>query len=346
MRQLITLICALSTTFIFAQTDFNDYQPLRSAGVLPKDFSTPTQEKIKKASKDHLDDLTGKQKQIFIEEVNYAIDDLLKSGDVTFGDPVSLYLQQLGDLLVSGDPELEGKLRFYTFKSNEANAFSTDQGMVFVTTGLIAQMTNEAQLAFVLAHEIIHFREKHVVDLFDFSMDNKTSSYNEKVRLFSKYSRDNEFEADSLAVALFHQAGFNSSEINMTFDVLMYSYLPFEELSFPKTYFNNEWFYVPPKKFEADKKDITARSNYNDRLNSHPNISKRKEELTKKIGTFSNWGTMLNRDAKQFAEIRNICRFEFILNDIYAGENTYALYSIFIMEKQFPDSRFLRNCKS
>jgi hypothetical protein len=132
----------------------------------------------------------------------------------------------------------------------------------------------------------------------------------------------------------------------MTFDVLMYSYLPFEELTFPKTYFNNEWFYVPPKQFEADKKDITARSNYNDRLNSHPNIAKRKEELTKKIATFSNWGTMLNRDVKTFNEIRNICRFEYILNDIYAGENTYALYEIFIMEKQFPNSRFLKNCKS
>ena len=346
MRQLLTLIYALITTSSFAQTDFNNYQSLRSAGALPADFSTPTQEKIKKASKEHLEDLTAKQKEIFIEEVNYAIDDLLKSGEVTFGDPVSLYLQKLGDLLVEGDPELEGKLRFYTFKSNEANAFSTDQGMVFVTTGLIAQMTNEAQLAFVLAHEIIHFREKHVVDLFDFSMDKRTSSYNEKVRLFSKYSRDNEFEADSLAVALFHQAGFKSSEINMTFDVLMYSYLPFEELVFPKTYFNNQWFYVPTKSFDEDKKDITARSNYDDRLNSHPNIAKRKEELTKKISKFADWGTTLNRDAKEFAEIRNICRFEYILNDVYAGENTHALYSIFIMEKQFPSSRFLRNCKS
>ena len=347
MKIFLTLAALVSFCAGYSQTDFDNYTPLKSSGTVPFDFATPTSEKIQKAQTDYLKDLTGKERELFIEEVNYSIDELLKSGQVTFGDPVSLYLQGLGDLLTENDPKLKGKLRFYTYNTNEANAFSTDQGMVFVTTGLIAQLTNEAQLAFVLAHEIIHYREKHVVDLFDYSTDNsKKFSYSEKVRLFSKYSRDNEFEADSLAVALVHSAGFAPSEINVTFDVLLYSYLPFEELVFDKTYFNNEWMFVPNQAFEIQKKEISARSNYNDRLNSHPNVAKRKEELTKKIATFDNWGTTLNRDEKQFNEIRNICRFEFVLNFIYDEATTDALYGIYILEKQFPDSRFLRNCKS
>lgn len=347
MRIFLTLVTLTVFFRGHSQTDFDHYTPLKSRGPVPFDFAAPTSEKIQKAQTDYLKDLTNKEKELFIEEVNYSIDELLKSGQVTFGDPVSVYLQGLGDLLTENDPKLKGKLRFYTYNTNEANAFSTDQGMVFVTTGLIAQLTNEAQLAFVLAHEIIHYREKHVVDLFDYSTDNsKKFSYSEKVRLFSKYSRDNEFEADSLAVALVHTAGFSPSEINVTFDVLLYSYLPFEELVFDKNYFNNEWMYVPEKAFEIQKKDISARSNYNDRLNSHPNVAKRKEELTKKIATFDNWGKTLNRDEKVFSEIRNICRFEFILNFIYDDATTDALYGIYIMEKQFPDSRFLRNCKS
>lgn len=347
MRIFLTLVTLTVFFSGHSQTDFDHYTPLKSRGPVPFDFAAPTSEKIQKAQTDYLKDLTNKEKELFIEEVNYSIDELLKSGQVTFGDPVSVYLQGLGDLLTENDPKLKGKLRFYTYNTNEANAFSTDQGMVFVTTGLIAQLTNEAQLAFVLAHEIIHYREKHVVDLFDYSTDNsKKFSYSEKVRLFSKYSRDNEFEADSLAVALVYTAGFSPSEINVTFDVLLYSYLPFEELVFDKNYFNNEWMYVPEKAFEIQKKDISARSNYNDRLNSHPNVAKRKEELTKKIATFDNWGKTLNRDEKVFSEIRNICRFEFILNFIYDDATTDALYGIYIMEKQFPDSRFLRNCKS
>lgn len=346
MRILFLFVFCVPAFLIRAQVDFNQYQPLKSVGNVPTDFSTPTREKIQKAPTDYLKDLSGKERELFIEEVNYAIDELLKSGQVTFGDPVSNYIQNLGELLTKDDPELNGKLRFYTYNTNEANAFSTDQGMVFVTTGLIAQLTNEAQLAFVLAHEIIHYREKHVVDLFDYSTDNSKFSYSEKVRLFSKYSRDNEFEADSLAVALVHNAGFNPSEINVTFDVLLYSYLPFEELVFDKDYFNNQWMYVPEKAFENEKKEISARSNYNDRLNSHPNVAKRKEELTKKIATFENWGTTMNRDANAFNEIRNICRFEFVLNYVYEDATTDALYGVYILEKQFPDSRFLRNCKS
>lgn len=147
MRIFLPLVFCCSLFPLAAQVNFDDYKPLKSAGNLPFDFATPTSEKIKKASTDHLEDLTQKQREIFIEEVNYAIDDLLKSGQVTFGDPVSNYLQVLGDLLVKGDPNLEGKLRFYTYNSNDANAFSTDQGMVFVTTGLIAQMTGSGRSA-------------------------------------------------------------------------------------------------------------------------------------------------------------------------------------------------------
>jgi len=346
MKHVICLLLLLLSGFGWAQTDFNNYKPLKSAGPVPFDFATPTRDKIRSAQKDHLKELSGKEKEIFIEEVNYAIDELLKSGQVTFGDPVSNYIQSIGERLVKDDPNLSGKLRFYTYNVNEANAFSTDQGMVFVTTGLIAQMTNEAQLAFVLAHEIIHYREKHVLDLFDYSTSNEKFSYSEKVRLFSKYSRDNEFEADNKAVALVYAAGYTPSEINMTFDVLLYSYLPFEELVFDKEYFNNDWMFVPQKAFDAERSDISARSNYNDRLNSHPNVAKRKEELDKEIAKFTDWGKVYNYSDTTFAEVRNICRYEFILNDIYEGNSTDALYAIYIMEKQFPNSRFLGNCKS
>ncbi len=329
-----------------AQVDFNNYQPLKSAGEVPKDFSTPTRLKVQQSDKDRLKHLSSKEREVFVEEVNYAIDELLKSGKVTFGDPVSLYVQEVGNRLVANSTDLKGKLRFYAYNSNEANAFSTDQGMVFVTTGLIAQMTNEAQLAFVLGHEIIHYQEKHVLDLFDYSTSNKKFSYGEKVRLFSKYSRDNEFEADQKAVKMVHQAGYSSQEINKTFDVLMYSYLPFEELPFDVSYFNNEWMFVPTNSADIQRNDITAKSFYNDRFTSHPNIQKRKEELDKEIAKFTDWGSTLNVNGQQFQEIRNICRFEFVLNDVYDGNNIDALYSIFILEKQFPTSRFLKNCKS
>jgi len=345
-KSLGLLVMLAMTSAAIAQADFDHYVPLQSKGPVPEDFSIETSQKIKNAGNERRGDLTAKEQKVFVEQVNYTIDELLKSGLVTYGDDVTNYVQSIGDRRTASDEDLKGKLRFYTLNTNEANAFSTDQGMVFVTTGLIAQMTNEAQLAFVLAHEIIHYQEEHVLDLYDYVTDNKSLSYGEKVRFFSKYSRDNEFEADKLGVKLYHSAGYASSEITKTFDVLIYSYLPFEEIPLDKTYFNTGQLFVPTEMFKTEHNEITARQRYNDQYTSHPNVAKRIEALEKEIARYSDWGTVLNYPEQSFTYIRNICRFEFLLNDVYEDKSVESLYSIYILEREFPDSRFLRLCKA
>lgn len=329
-----------------SSNSFNNYPPLQSRGPVPEDFSIATSQKIKAAQGKKRGGLSAKEQKVFVEQINYTIDELLKSGLVTYGDEVTNYVQRIGDRLTASDEELSGKLRFYTLNANEANAFSTDQGMVFVTTGLIAQMTNEAQLAFVLAHEIIHYQEEHVLDLYDYVTDNKSLSYGEKVRFFSKYSRDNEFEADRMGVKLYHAAGYASSEIIKTFDVLIYSYLPFEEIPFDKTYFNSEQLFVPEQLFKGRKSEITAKQRYNDQYTSHPNVAKRIEALEKEITNYTDWGNVLDNPEQSFSRVRNICRFESLLNDVYDDNQVEALYSIFILQREFPESRFLDLCKS
>lgn len=346
MRKGLIFSCCFAWTMVHAQQSFDHYVPLQSKGEVPTDFSQSTRQKINADDRGPREGLTAKEQRVFIEEVNYTIDGLLYSGLVTYGDPVSHYIQKIGDRLTKGQEGLEGVLRFYTLNSNEANAFSTDQGMVFVTTGLIAQMTNEAQLAFVLAHEIIHYREEHVLDLYDYVSENKSLSYAEKIRFFSKYSRDNEFEADREGVKLYHAAGYTSTEISRTFDVLIYSYLPFEEIPLDKDYFNNENLFIPEKYFKLPKSEITASQSYDDRLNSHPNIAKRIESIDEAIAAHADWGTVFHYDEAEFFEVRNICRFEYVLNDVYSGTPINALFDIYLLEREYPDSRFLKECKS
>lgn len=342
----LLLLFLLGCLQAFGQVSFDQYVPLQSKGPMPEDFSRKTSQKIAEDIELEMPELSDKEKKVFIEEVHYTIDELLKSGMVTYGDDVTTYLQAIGDRLCASDPDLVGKLRFYTLNTNDANAFSTNQGMVFVTTGLIAQMTNEAQLAFVLAHEIIHYREKHVLDRYDYSLDNKSLSYSEKMRFFSKHSRDNEFEADEEGVKLYHKAGYASSEVAKTFDVLIYSYLPFEELPFDHEYFNTDQLYVPKKLFKGQKNEISVNQRYDDRLRSHPNIAKRIEQLETTIAGIADWGTALSYPERSFEEVREICRFEFLLNDVYENRTVDALYSIYILEKKHPESHFIRQCKA
>lgn len=53
---------------------------------------------------------------------------------------------------------------FTVLNSNVINAFALPGGKVFISRGLLQRMTNEAQLAGVLGHEIGHVTAKHVND--------------------------------------------------------------------------------------------------------------------------------------------------------------------------------------
>lgn len=61
----------------------------------------------------------------------------------------------------SNRPELE--YHFAILDTNEVNAYAAPGGYIFITRGALLQMKDEAELAGVLAHEIGHVSEKHVV---------------------------------------------------------------------------------------------------------------------------------------------------------------------------------------
>lgn len=329
----------------FSQVDFNNYRPLLSNGVIPDDFTKPTYQKISDDKGTKREDLNSKREKIFLEGIHYSIDGILHSGLVVYGDEVSKYVNQVANNLLKNRTDLQSKLRFYTLKSNETNAFSTDQGIVFVTTGLIAQLTSEAQLALVLAHEICHYTEKHVLESYNLKLESR--NYSKRIQELSKYSKEKEFEADVKGLELYQAAGYPKSEILPTFDVLMYSYLPFDEIEFPKDYLNTENLFIPISKFPTEKFPIKAVEDEDDSKSSHPNIKRRKEKMQETISNYAQWGTNANPlSLERFQEIRMICRFESVrtdLNDLKFGD---ALYSIFLLEKDYPNSIYLQRMKA
>ncbi len=176
MKIVVTILFAISFTLSFSQRDFNNYRTLLSSGETPVDFTQKTYLKIEEQSRVVREGLTKAQQKEFLEAVNYGIDDILQSNLVVYGDEISNYVAEIAAKLLQDQTDVLKRLRFYTLKSNETNALSTDQGIIFVTTGLISQLTSEAQLAYVLAHEIAHYTENHVIDKFEFK-SNSTIAY-------------------------------------------------------------------------------------------------------------------------------------------------------------------------
>jgi predicted Zn-dependent protease len=69
------------------------------------------------------------------------------------------YVNQLGQSLVP-----KGSERFFAFRiayDPRPDAFVLTTGSVYVTTGLLAMLDNEAQLAYILGHEIGHVERRH-----------------------------------------------------------------------------------------------------------------------------------------------------------------------------------------
>lgn len=74
------------------------------------------------------------------------------------------YVSQLGQQLTAVCANCATvPYRFQVVDDPGANAFATLGGFVYVQTGLLQTATNEAELAFVLAHEISHLVNRHGV---------------------------------------------------------------------------------------------------------------------------------------------------------------------------------------
>lgn len=163
-----------------------------------------------------------------------AIEKRLLEGDALRKDAeLDAYLQSVADrLLATSAHPGEFKLRLRVLNGTQANAFVFPNGAAFITTGLLARLENESQMAAVLGHELTHFLNRH-------GLKEHRTSFNRTMRnlfmgtlvigltgglmppqaldLWSMsttdgYSRDLEYEADSVGLAMLTSAGYPANE--------------------------------------------------------------------------------------------------------------------------------------
>jgi len=101
----IVFLCYFVTTAQSVNYDFDDYKPIMSSGSIPEDFTTITLDKIE--SEERIDGLSRSQSNELIKNMHREIDDILKSGRVTYGDPLSAYVTKVGNKLIGNNPDLK-----------------------------------------------------------------------------------------------------------------------------------------------------------------------------------------------------------------------------------------------
>jgi predicted Zn-dependent protease len=84
------------------------------------------------------------------------------------GDPLLTdYIQSLGNQLVAADGAGAGNFDFFLIDQPVVNAFAGPDGHIGVFSGLILTSQSESELAAVLAHEIAHVTQRHLMRAFE-----------------------------------------------------------------------------------------------------------------------------------------------------------------------------------
>ena len=134
------------------------------------------------------------------------------------------------------------KIRVKVIKDTHLNAVAYPNGMIYIHSGLLSRMDNEAQLAAVLGHEITHCTQRHALRAFREAKDQpallraiqQTLSKNRSLQdmasfmgisgafaAFTGHIRELEAEADRLGVEMMARAGYDPREALLIFDQMV-----------------------------------------------------------------------------------------------------------------------------
>ncbi len=351
LKVFFLLALALVGGNVMAQLDLNKFDGIKSQGPIPQDLRQTLDELYAQDKQRVRDFNEGKLKnRDKVLEASYYINKLTASGRVLYGDPLSQMLNSIADTLMKDYPELRKNIHIYVIKSPEVNAFITGQGMLFVTTGMIAQVENEAQLAFVISHETIHFYKNHNWETLSTQYKKGSGDQEEKARQefanFVKYhnrSREMENEADSLGIEMFYRnSPYDKRVTDGFFDVLQYGYLPFDEIAIDTNYFDTKYYHFSNSCFLDSVAAITARDDYDDSKSTHPNLLKRRERCSELLSDMNGGNAFVVTTRQEFEQLRDLARMECIRQNIIYADYVRALYDIMVMQRYMPDNNYLR----
>lgn len=151
---------------------------------------------------------------------------------------VQEYIRKLGEKLIpahqknfaEGDPN-KIPFQFYVIEQKHLNAFAVANGTVVVHSSMLTSVENEAQLAFILGHELAHATQEHTLRQLEFHKKKRMAlqiaaiaasaygAYNVRdifnlvnAAIVNGYSRHLENQADRLGMEYMLAAGYDPRE--------------------------------------------------------------------------------------------------------------------------------------
>src|SRR5688572_22086702 len=278
------------------------------------------------------------------------------------------YLQSVVQKIISSNAELKKTDARIVFSRDWwPNAYSMGEGTIAINAGLMIYLNNEAELVFVLCHELAHYYLDHTTKAIKKYVEtvNNEAFQKELKRLakteygankqleeltksfaFSsrKHSRENEAAADRLAFNFMKRTGYDCMAIKTGLelldkvdDSLLYKPLGLQQVfHFNEHPFKKKWIQKESSIFsQLDENDSPLSSKEKDSLKTHPDCTKRISLLTDSLQTISVKGEKFLVNEKLFMQLKKdffIEMTEQCYRDKNLSRNLY--YSLLLLQSQ------------
>ncbi len=139
--------------------------------------------------------------------------------------PVHTYVSLVGGVLTASSTRPNLAWTFIVLDTDGVNAFAAPGGYIHITRGALALIENEAELAGVLGHEIVHVTEKHTInairkakvqgaaaeavtrsEVLEYLIDRAYENL-----LENQYDRSDETESDQAGIRMANSVGYAPS---------------------------------------------------------------------------------------------------------------------------------------
>jgi Zn-dependent protease with chaperone function len=366
----ITVLLCVLWTAAFPQFD-NNYIPALIQDTIPASVHSALRVKLE-SDKARITEPKG-QVNTFIQELyDKRADFVTENFNADYfivNDELTSYLKSVLDNIYKSNPALPRETSVYPFRSGAVNAMSFGEGTIAFTLGLFSRMETEAQIAFVLCHELAHYHQRHSdIQAMNYARLNFDRDVKKKVKQigkseygkFTKYrqlmnslnfsitrhSRDKELEADSIALLFYLNTSYDLRAPVRTLEILDSADMaPFTANLDLKKYFNftaypfkDRWLsYTPSNTWYASQ-----HMEDNDSLRTHPSCKKRIEALQRQLRSVTPAGRRaedFNRGLTRQMAIRS--EFEMTASLFHFKQFGDALFQSLVLAEQYPHNIYL-----
>ncbi|WP_455374662.1 M48 family metalloprotease [Kaarinaea lacus] len=276
------------------------------------------------------------------------------------------YIQQLGNKLASQIDTRGQTFTFFIVSNPSINAFAGPGGYIGVHTGLITSAKSEGELASVLAHEIAHVVQRHLLRSMESSKNMSLATFGAIIAamvlggevgeaVFAStlagtaqsqlsYSRAHEQEADRVGIEMLTRAKYNPNDMPNFFETLQrqsrYSQTNIPELLLTHPVTSSR---IADTRARAELLAKNSQENFDDEPSSSTTsasqfelIQARLEILSQKIGSVTERSTLLPAAQEKNGKRNHLEIYKVALNHFRKGEYDKARSQLKILLKDEP----------